>query len=119
MGVFVWPFAKATTSKGGDAGENRPVASSRWRLALCPDMNTALPGSITCRRALEEMLQACRDGGEEAGDARLASSGGSTAAASVDGPLGDAHAMGTAVRAGVLGRHKGRWDWRDGVRGGW
>jgi hypothetical protein len=47
---FVWPLALATTSKGGEAGENRPVESSRWRLAVCSDMNTALSGDVTRRR---------------------------------------------------------------------
>jgi hypothetical protein len=50
MGVFVWPLALATTSKGGEAGEKRPVESSRWRLALCSDMNTAPSGEAACRR---------------------------------------------------------------------
>lgn len=40
-GVFVWPFAKATTSKGGEAGEKRPCWSSLWRLTVCSDMNNA------------------------------------------------------------------------------
>jgi hypothetical protein len=50
MGVFVWPLALATTSKGGDAGEKRPVWSSRWRLAVCSDMKTARGGDAACRR---------------------------------------------------------------------
>lgn len=40
MGAFVLLLA-ATTSKGGEAGENLPVESSRWRLALCSDIDTA------------------------------------------------------------------------------
>lgn len=33
--VFVvWPLALAATSKGGLAGENLPIESRRWRLAL-------------------------------------------------------------------------------------
>ena len=62
MSVFVWPLALATTSKGGDAGEKRPVASSRWRLALCSDMNTALPGNVTSKGGLLDVLQTCRRG---------------------------------------------------------
>lgn len=50
MGVFVWPPALATTSKGGEAGEKRPVESSRWRLAVCSDMNTVVGGGDARRR---------------------------------------------------------------------
>jgi hypothetical protein len=35
LSVFVvWPLALAATSKGGLAGENLPIESRRWRLAL-------------------------------------------------------------------------------------
>jgi hypothetical protein len=62
VGVFVWPLALATTSKGGEAGENRPVESNRWRLAVCSDIDTALSGDFTCRRKPVGVRRAGRGG---------------------------------------------------------
>ena len=62
MGVFVWLLALATTSKGGEAGEKRPVESSRWRLAVCSDMKTALAGDDAWWQEPRGAQRACRDG---------------------------------------------------------
>jgi hypothetical protein len=117
MGVFVWPLALATTSKGGDAGEKRPVESSRWRLAVCSDMNTALWGDGACRRKLLGARSGLAEGGEVLVMSAWRLPRGSTAAERVGGALDDAHAKTTAVLAGILRRAERCWGERDGVRG--